>query len=178
MLSTILLLAMAANPQPAMPTDGLLTIEDFDCISSQVSADQAQAYFALARKGKEVEAFESANTLTKACQAEHGWSDIQTRSAFRISMMDGWMLGEGLIERIQALGDFKPFLDQYYKDNVSDTPRHILEDVFLSGKMDKDLTAAGYPEDKEIREWAYNYFEWRGTLWGIEDDFRNGELRQ
>ena len=54
----------------------------------------------------------------------------------------------------------------------------MLEEVFQSGKMDKDLTAAGYPEHLEMREWVYNYFEWRGALRIIEDDFRNGELRQ
>lgn len=178
MLSTFLLLAMAANPQPAMPTDGLLTIENLDCVSSKVSADQAQAYYALARKGQEVEAFESAQELTQSCQIEHEWSDIEARNAFRVSLMDGWLLEEGLVKKIQALGDFKPFLDKYYKENVKPTGRHILKDVFLSGKMDKDLTAAGYPEDKILRELAYNYWEWRGTLWGIEDDFRNGRLRR
>lgn len=178
MFSTLLLLAMTTNLQPVMPTDGLLTIENLDCVRSKISADQAQTYFAMARKGKEVEAFESAEELTKGCQVEHGWSDIQTRNAFRVSLMDGWLLEEGLVEEIQALGDFKPFLDQYYKENVKPTGRHILKDVFLSGKMDKDLTAAGYPEDKELRELAYNYWEWRGTLWGIEEDFRNGELRR
>lgn len=178
MLSTLLLLAMATNPGPSLPTEGLLTIENLDCVSKKVSADQAQAYFAMARKGEEVDAFQSANKLTDNCQAEHGWTDIQTRSAFRISLMDGWLLQEGLIEKIQNLGDFKPFLDQYYRDNVKPTGRYMLEDVFLSGKMDKDLTAAGYPEDKELRELAYNYWEWRGALFGIEEDFRNGELRQ
>ena len=54
----------------------------------------------------------------------------------------------------------------------------MLEDVFQSGKMDQDLTAAGYPEQAEMREWVHDYFEWRATLRGIEDDFRNGELRQ
>lgn len=178
MFSTLLLLAMAANPQPAMPTDGLLTIENLNCVSSKVSADQAQAYFAMARKGKEVDAFESAKELTKSCQAQHGWSDMQTRNAFRISVADGWLLQEGLMAKIEKLGDFKPFLDKFYADNVKPTGRHILKEAFLSGKMDKELTAAGYPEDKELRELAYNYWEWRGALWGIEDDFRNGELRR
>ncbi len=178
MFSTLLLLAVIANPGPSLPTEGLLTIEYLDCVSKKVSTDQAQAYFAMARKGEEVDAFQSANKLTKNCQAEHGWTDIQTRSAFRISLMDGWLLQEGLIEKIQNLGDFKPFLDQYYRDNVKPTGRYMLEDVFLSGKMDKDLTEAGYPEDKELRELAYNYWEWRGALFGIEEDFRNGELRQ
>lgn len=58
------------------------------------------------------------------------------------------------------------------------TGRYMLEDVFLSGKMDEDLTTAGYPKGKELRELAYNYWEWRGALFGIEEDFRNGELRQ
>lgn len=171
-------MAMVANPQPALPTDGLLTIENLDCVSKQVTADQAQSYYAMARKGKEIEAFQSASQLIESCQAKHGWTDIQTRSALRISMMDGWLLQEGLVEKIQALGDFKPFLDQYYRDNVKPTGRYMLEDVFLSGKMDEDLTAAGYPEDKKLRELAYNYWEWRGALFGIEEDFRNGELRQ
>ncbi len=169
---------MTANPEPLLPTAGLLTIENFDCVSKGVSADQAQAYFALARQGKEVDAFKSAKGLTEDCQAEHGWTDIQTRSAFRVSLMDGWIMQDGLVEKIQKLGDFKSFLDQYYSDNVKPTGRYMLEDVFLSGKMDKDLTAAGYPEDKELRELAYNYWEWRGALYGIEEDFRNGELRQ
>ncbi|MEP2104129.1 MAG: hypothetical protein ABJP02_13770 [Parasphingorhabdus sp.] len=175
---SLFLMAMVANPQPPLPTDGLLTVENLDCVSKKVSADQAQSYYAMARKGKEIDAFQSASTLTKACQAKYGWTDIQTRSAFRISMMDGWLLQEGLVGKIQALGDFKPFLDRYYRDNVKPTGRYMLEDVFLSGKMDKDLTAAGYPEDKELRELAYNYWEWRGALFGIEEDFRNGELRQ
>lgn len=178
MFFTLLLLAMTANPQPDVPTSGLLTIENLDCISSKVSADQAQIFFEMTSKGKEVEAFESVEKLAKICQMQHDWSDIETRNAFRVSLMDGWMREERLIEKIQALGDFKPFLDQYYTDNVSATGRHILEDVFLSGKMDKDLTAAGYPEDEELRELVYNYWEWRGTLYGIEEDFRNGELRR
>ncbi len=178
MLSTLVFLAMAANPQPVMPTDGLLTIENLDCVSAKVSADQALAYFAMAGKGKEVDAFQSANALNTACQKQHGWSDIQTRSAFRISLMDGWLLKEGLLEKIEDLGDFKPFLDKFYTDNVKPSGRHILKDAFLSGKMDKALTAAGYPEDKELRELAYNYWEWRGALYSIEDDFRNGELRR
>jgi len=174
----MLLLAMAANPQPAMPTEGLLTIENFDCISSQVSADQAQAYFAMASAGKEIEVFQSANELTKNCQMKHGWSDIQTRSAFRVSLMDGWLLQEGLMGEIQDLGDFKPFLDKFYKDNVKSSGRHTLKDAFLSGKMDKALTEMNHPEDKKLRELAYNYWEWRGALYSIEEDFRNGELRR
>ncbi len=178
MFSVLLSLAMAASSQPSLPTEGLLTIENLDCVSKKVSADQAQAYYAMARKGSEVEAFQSAGALTESCQTLHGWTDVQTRSAFRVSLMDGWLLQEGLIETIRNLGDFKPFLDQYYRDNVKPTGRYMLEDVFLSGKMDEDLTAAGYPEDKKLRELAYNYWEWRGALYGIEEDFRNGELRQ
>ncbi|WP_339824578.1 hypothetical protein [uncultured Parasphingorhabdus sp.] len=178
MLSAILLLVTAANPQAAMPTQGLLTIEGLDCISSQIPADRARGHYAMVRAGKETDAFESERILAEACQAEHGWSDIQARNAFRLSVMDGGALEEGLIDRIQNLGDFKPFLDQYYVDNVSETGRRMLEEVFQSGKMDKDLTAAGYPEHLEMREWVYNYFEWRGALRIIEDDFRNGELRQ
>ena len=177
MFSTLLLFA-AAGLQSMMPSHGLLTIEGLDCISSQILADRAQAHYALARRGREGEAFEKERSLAEKCQAEHRWSDIQTRNAFRISVMDGWLLEEGLIERIRNLGDFKPFLDQYYADNVSATGRQMLEDVFQSGKMDKDLTAAGYPEQAEMREWVHDYFEWRATLRGIEDDFHNGELRQ
>ncbi|WP_422344092.1 hypothetical protein [Parasphingorhabdus sp.] len=176
MIHALFFLAMAANPQSAMPTEGLLTIENLDCVSKQVSAEQARDYFSMARKGKEIDAFLSAKTLTGDCQLEHGWSDVQTRSAFRISLMDGWLLQEGLVEKIQELGDFKPFLDQYYLDNVKPTGRYMLEDVFLSGKLDKDLSEAGYPEDKELRELVYNYWEWRGALFGIEQNFRNGEL--
>ena len=161
-----------------MPTEGLLTVEGFDCISSQIPPDQSRAYFAMVRAGKEAEAFESKRNLAETCQVEHGWSDIQTLGAFRISVMDGWALEAGLIKRIQNLGNFKPFLDQYYTDNVSATGRQILEDHFQSGKMDRDLTAAGYPERAEMREWVYDYFEWRSALRGIEDDFHDGELRQ
>lgn len=178
MFSTLLLLAMTANPQPDMPTSGLLTIENLDCISSKVSVNQAQTFFEMTSKGKEVEAFESAEELTKSCQMEHGWSDIETRNAFRVSLMDGWMREERLIEKIQALGDFKPFLDKFYQENVKSIGRHMLEEAFQSGKMDKELTAMGYPEDKELRELVYNYWEWRGTLYGIQEDFRNGELRR
>lgn len=178
MLLTVLLLATVANPQPAMPTQGLLTIEGFDCISSQIPADRAKVHYAMVRAGKEVDAFETERDLAEACQAEHSWSDIQTRGAFRISAMDGWALEEGVIEKIQNLGNFKPFLDQYYADNVGTSGRQILEDVYQSGKMDKDLTAAGYPEHAEMRKWVYDYFEWRGALRAIEDDFRSGELRR
>lgn len=178
MFPTLLLLVMAAGPQSVMPTDGLLTLKNLDCVSNKVSADQAQAYFAMAKKGKEVEAFESAEELTKTCQSEHGWTDIQTQNAFRVSLMDGWLLEEGLIEKIQALGDFKPFLDKFYRENVKPNGRHILTEASRSGKMDKELTAAGYPEDEESRELAYHYWEWRGTLWGIEEDFRYGLLRR
>ncbi|CAO1652663.1 hypothetical protein [Parasphingorhabdus sp. NYA22] len=177
-MSPVLLLAVVASAQPAMPTQGLLRIENFDCISSQIPIDRAQAYYAMMRKGTEIEAFEAEPHVTEACQVKHGWSDIQARNAFRVSLMDGWLLAEGLIENIQSLGDFKPWLDRYYEDNVGATGRQILEDVFLSGKMDRDLDAVGYPGDKKQREWVYDYFEWRGALRGIEDDFRFGELRQ
>ncbi|QTD56386.1 hypothetical protein [Parasphingorhabdus cellanae] len=178
MIFSAIFLAMAASPQTAMPTEGLLTIENLDCISSQVSADKAQTYAAMMRKGEEVEAFESVKELADSCQARNGWSDIQTRGAFRVVLMDGWMLEEGLMKQIQELGDFKPFLDQFYTDNVKSTGRHILKDAFLSGKMDKALSAKGYPEDQDLRELVYNYWEWRGTLYDIEEDFRNDELRR
>lgn len=177
-MSPVLLLAVVASAPPAMPTQGLLRIENIDCISSQIPVDRAQSYFAMTIKGKEFEAFESEHDITNACQAEYGWSDLQSRNAFRISLMDGWLLAEGLIGNIQSLGDFKPWLDRYYEDNVGATGRQILEDVFLSGKMDRDLDAAGYPGDKKQRQWVYDYFEWRGALRGIEDDFCFGELRQ
>jgi hypothetical protein len=177
-MSPVLLLAVVASAPPAMPTQGLMWIENIDCISSQIPSDRAQSYFAMTIKGKEVEAFESEQDITNACQAEYGWSDLQSRNAFRISLMDGWLLAEGLIENIQSLGDFKPWLDRYYEDNVGATGRQILEDVFLSGKMDRDLDAAGYPGDEKQRQWVYDYFEWRGALRGIEDDFCFGELRQ
>lgn len=177
-MSPVLLLAVVASAPPAMPTQGLLRIENIDCISSQIPVDRAQSYFAMTIKGKEVEAFESEQDITNACQAEYGWSDLQSRNAFRISLMDGWLLAEGLIGNIQSLGDFKPWLDRYYEDNVGATGRQILEDVFLSGKMDRDLDAAGYPGDEKQRQWVYDYFEWRGALRGIEDDFCFGELRQ
>ena len=182
MLSSLLLVAIAASSQPAKPTQGLLTIEHLDCISSQISADQAQAYYAMTRDGGEAEAFGAEQDLSKACQIEHGWSDIETRNAFRISIMDGWLLDEGLIASIQSLGDYRSWLDRYYDDKVGlpGKPKleNGLEDIFLSGKLDADLTAAGYPEDRKTREWVYGYFEWRDSLRGIEDDFRHGELRQ
>ena len=177
MLSTVLFMLASAIPTH-LPSQGLLTIEGFDCISSQISPEQAQAYYEFVRRGRESEAFASERELTDACQAKHGWSDIQTRNAFRVSVMDGGVLAERLIERIQELGDFKPFLDQYYEDHVTATERQMLEDIFQSGKLDKDLTAMGYPEHPDMREWAYGYFEWRGALRNIEDDFRNGELRR
>ena len=177
MLSTALFMLASAMPTQ-MPTQGLVTIEGFDCMSSKISSVQAQSYYSLVRGGKEAAAFASERELADACQAKHGWSDIQTRNAFRVSVMDGGALAEGLIERIQKLGDFKPSLDQYFEDNVKATGRQMLEDVFQSGKLDEDLTAIGYPEHPEMREWAYGYFEWRGALRNIEDDFRNGELRQ
>tara|TARA_R110002033_G_scaffold37063_2_gene75808 strand:- start:1083 stop:1631 length:549 start_codon:yes stop_codon:yes gene_type:complete len=182
MLSSLLLLSMAAGSLPAKPTQGLLTIENFDCISSQISADQAQTYYAKAREGEETEAFESERDISKACQIRHGWSDIQTRNAFRVSIMDGWLLDEGLIEKIQDLGDFRSWLDRYYDDNVSIPGRSEVDSglkaSYLSGKLDEDLTGAGYPEDRNMREWVYGYFEWRDGLRGIEDDFRRGQLRQ
>lgn len=173
-----LILAIAANPQPMMPTLGSLAIENIDCMSSQISADQAPAYLAMASTGKEPEAFESEQELAMACQAEHSWSDIQARNAFRISIMDGWLLTDGLIENIQKMGNFKPWLDKYYDENVTATNRLMLKDAFRSGKMDRDLNTAGYPKDEEMRERAYQYFEWRGTLSDIEDDFRNEKLRR
>jgi hypothetical protein len=178
MFLTVLLLAVVANPQPAKPTQGLLTIEGLDCISSQIAAVRAKVHYAMVRAGKEAEAFETERGLAEACQAEHKWSDIQTRGAFRISAIDGWALEEGVIGKIRNLGDFKRFLDQYYVDNVSTSGRQILEDIFQSGKMDQDLTAAGYPEQAEMRKWVYDYFEWRGALRAIEDDSRSGELRR
>lgn len=109
MFSFLLILAAAANPQQPSPTTGLLTIENLDCVSQKISNDQAQAYYAMARNGKEVDAFQSAKLITEGCKVEHGWTDIQTRSAFRVSLMDGWLLQEGLVEKIQDLGDFKPY---------------------------------------------------------------------
>ncbi|MFK7842065.1 MAG: hypothetical protein AB8B54_07360 [Sphingorhabdus sp.] len=178
MLFSFLILAIAANPQQSMPTQGLLATENIDCMSSQISAEQAQDHYALASAGKEIEAYNSVQDFVKACRAKYGWSDIQTRNAFRVSIMDGWMLTDGLIENIQKLGDFKPWLDEYYDRNVLATEQQMLKDIFHSGKMDEDLSAAGYPAADEMREWAYQYFEWRGTLAGIEDDFRNGRLRR
>jgi len=177
MSAALLFLAMIGSTAPVKPTAELLTVENLDCVSRKIAPGRAQVYFTMARKGNEKEAFQSAQSVVKACQNEHGWSDDQTRSAFRVSIMDGWLLQDRLIEKIEYLGDFKPFLDEYYIENVSSTGRHILEDVFLSGKMDADLTAAGYPENKEARELAYNYWEWRGALWDIEINFRDGSSR-
>ncbi|MEP3227532.1 MAG: hypothetical protein ABJO01_16270 [Parasphingorhabdus sp.] len=175
---SLLFMALSAASAPPMPTHGLLTIENIDCISRQVSAEQAQEYFSMTAAGKELAAFDAVADKAKACQVKYDWSHIQTRNAFRIALMDGWLLQEGLIEKIEKLGDFKPFLDKFYVENVKPTGRHILQEAYLSGKVDKALTAEGYPEDKNLRELAYNYWEWRGTIWDIEDDFRNGKLRR
>ncbi|MEL6876345.1 MAG: hypothetical protein AAGM33_12815, partial [Pseudomonadota bacterium] len=129
-------------------------------------------FFAMARLGKEEDAFSLAEKVAFRCQKTHQWNAATTRTAFRVAIMNGWLLQEGLLVKIAERGDFRTFLDSYYVENVQPEGRHILRHVYLSGKMDKDLTALGYPEDAESRELAYNYWEWRGALYDIEEEFR------
>lgn len=172
MLSSLIFLTAAATATVELPTDGIMTAPNVDCISKAVSPAESRNFFAMARSGKEEDAFSLAEKVASRCQKTHGWSAATTRAAFRVAIMNGWLLEEGLLDRIAERGDFRPFLDSYYVENVKPDGRHILEDVFLSGKMDRDLTAQGYPEDTESRELAYNYWEWRGALYDIEEEFR------
>ncbi|VWX56986.1 hypothetical protein [Sphingorhabdus sp. 109] len=176
MLSGLLLLSIAVMPQEGRPTDGLLRIENLDCVSSNIPADKAQIYYDMTRDGRERDAFLAAGEATRPCQQAHQWTDLETRNAFRVALMDGWLLHENLIEKIRNLGDFMPFLDKFYTDNAAPDGRHLLEAAYRSGKVDRELTEAGYPEDPELRRLAHDYWEWRGTLRMIEDDFRNGIL--
>ncbi|WP_159437095.1 hypothetical protein [Parasphingorhabdus marina] len=167
-------LALAASPAEERPTAGILTVPHIDCISRQVSPADSRNWFNMARSGRETDAFVMAESPAMRCRKDHGWTQAQTRTAFRVALMDGWMREDGLISKIRKIGDFRDFLDSYYADNVKPDGRHILEHLFVSGKMDRDLTAEGYPADPESRELAYNYWEWRGALWDLEEEFRKG----
>ena len=174
MVTGLMALALAVSPTGERPTAGIVTVPHIDCISRQVSPADSRNWFNMARSGGEKDAFAMAESSAMRCRKEHGWTEAQTRAAFRVTLMDGWMLQDGLISKIQKIGDFRGFLDRYYADNVKLDGRHILEDLFISGEMDRDLTAEGYPTDRESRELAYNYWEWRGALWDLEEEFRKG----
>lgn len=168
--------AILASALPANSTEGLLKVENIDCISHQISVEKAKVFYDLVRKGSETEAFEKVNEQASSCQKTHDWSDIQTRNAFRIAVLNGWIAET--VKQLQQHGDFKPVLDEYFDNHAGAGDRHVLDKRLAEGKLTADLTDLGYPDRTEMMELAFAYWEWRYTVMDVEEDFLAGRLRK
>ncbi|MEO9469347.1 hypothetical protein [Parasphingorhabdus sp.] len=176
MFAILLASAALASALPANSTAGLLRVDNIDCISNQIPVEKAKALYDIVRQGMESEAFNEIDEIATGCQKRHAWTEFQTKNAFRIAILNGWIAET--VKQIKQHGDYRPLLDVYFDKHAGGGDRHILDRRLAEGKLNVDLAKLGYPESSQMMELAFAYWEWRYTLMDVEEDFLAGRLRK